>query len=273
MSSQERTNVLLIEDNPGDARLLELALRQLSEQGVRWTVVARISDALSRLQAGGFDVVITDLALPDSAGATTVTRLRNARPGIPIVVLTATQDERLHELLTGAGAAEVLEKGPVSPDKLLTVLTKATGRTGPTGRKTPRPDPTFPAGAEGEVPTAGTASIDPRALAEIRKFAGNGEGDALVREVVGMFVAQGESLVHDLVGAIRQGHADGVRATSHNLRSLCLQVGAQDLARTAGELERRGEEGDLRDAPDLGQRAQEEFRVAQAALEQALRRA
>ncbi|MEK7329506.1 MAG: response regulator, partial [Candidatus Eisenbacteria bacterium] len=75
--------VLHVEDSPGDARLLREALK-----GGRLAFEIECADTmvggLERLAAGGWDVVLLDLALPDSSGLESVSRVRAARPDVPI---------------------------------------------------------------------------------------------------------------------------------------------------------------------------------------------
>ena len=70
----EQTHVLLVEDSPADARLIQL---YLSEGNSQFTVshVERLSDGLEQLSQGGVDVVLLDLNLPDSTGLDTFTRI------------------------------------------------------------------------------------------------------------------------------------------------------------------------------------------------------
>lgn len=103
--------VLVVEDNPGDARLVELYLSE--DPGRPFTVVkaGRLSDALDILAAQHVDVVLLDLSLPDSFGLATLARLRAAAPVVPVVVLTGTNDEALALEALRQGAQDYLVKG------------------------------------------------------------------------------------------------------------------------------------------------------------------
>src|SRR5919206_605198 len=87
--------VLLIEDNPGDVRLLREALLEAGTRKFSLTVAERLEEGLTRLSEKDFDVVLLDLSLPDAEGLDTVTRAHEAAPQVPIVVLTGTDDEEL----------------------------------------------------------------------------------------------------------------------------------------------------------------------------------
>lgn len=111
--------VLLVEDDPGDARLLKEAMREstdLSEAELCWR--RDLSSGLARLEDEPPDAVLLDLRLPDSEGQDTVERTVEAAPSLPIVVLTGTGgEERAREALR-AGAQDYLVKGDVGPEEL-----------------------------------------------------------------------------------------------------------------------------------------------------------
>jgi DNA-binding response OmpR family regulator len=75
-----QTKVLLIEDNPRDARLLQELLRETGESrfAVEWK--DRLSSGMERLGRGDVDVVLLDLALPDSSALPTFQRVRREWP-------------------------------------------------------------------------------------------------------------------------------------------------------------------------------------------------
>lgn len=265
------TRVLLVEDNPGDVRLVELALQSARADGVRWSTVARLSQALEHVRTQGTDVALVDLSLPDSSGASTVARLHQAAPELPIVVMTATEDGHLEGQLRESGAVEVLQKGPLSHEQILDVLATATEK----GRG--RSDAPTGAAASPSTGSPSSASpparaVDPSALREIWKLAPSGEGAALIRQVAAEFFKQGAELLHDLGTATKRGQPAEVRAFAHTLRSLCLQVGATKLARTAAELERQGAAGDVRSSERVVGKATQEFSEAKVALEALIQR-
>ena len=91
--TDEVTQILLIEDDVGDADFLS-ELMQLETQAVfnlEWTQTLR--KGLDRLSQGVFDVVLLDLGLPDCRGLETLRRFRQAFPEVPVVVLTGYDDE------------------------------------------------------------------------------------------------------------------------------------------------------------------------------------
>jgi CheY-like chemotaxis protein len=64
----ERLRVLIVEDNPGDARLLQEVLRESRSMQIEWQHVTRLADGLAALQGGALDLVLLDLSLPDARG-------------------------------------------------------------------------------------------------------------------------------------------------------------------------------------------------------------
>jgi signal transduction histidine kinase len=108
----EALQLLLVEDNPGDARLLREVLFE-STLEFQVTAVASLGEAHRRLETGAFDVVLLDLSLPDSSGIDTVARTIALAPETPIIVLTGLDDERLALRAVMIGAQDYLVKGDI----------------------------------------------------------------------------------------------------------------------------------------------------------------
>lgn len=99
--------MLLVEDNPGDARLLREAL----PGEFHITHVERLEDAIRALSSAETDVVLLDLSLPDSHGLETCRRIRVAAPDVPVLVLTGTNDAEIAVQAVREGAQDWLTKG------------------------------------------------------------------------------------------------------------------------------------------------------------------
>jgi len=119
---------LVVEDNPGDARLLELALDGSHPARFELHVTDRIEAALRELTFRPFDVVLLDLSLPDSQGLDTVRRIHEGAPQLPIVVTTGLDDEMLGMQAVKAGAQDYLVKGQVEHIPLHQTLRHAIAR-------------------------------------------------------------------------------------------------------------------------------------------------
>src|SRR5712671_2576246 len=108
----EPLKVLLVEDNPADARLVREMLKEVSPRP-QVTHVERLRDALAHLRTQGFSAVLLDLTLPDCQGLETFVRARNEAPRAPIVVLTGIADEAIAAKAIRQGAQDYLVKGRV----------------------------------------------------------------------------------------------------------------------------------------------------------------
>ncbi|HEY2735678.1 MAG TPA: diguanylate cyclase [Polyangiales bacterium] len=117
--------LLLVEDNPGDALLF---MRQLPTQGAIVTHTTRLREALTLLQERSFDVIVTDLSLPDARGLDAVMRLQEAAPDTTVVVLTGLDDEALSLQLAECGAQDCLLKGRLDGPNLVRSLRQARER-------------------------------------------------------------------------------------------------------------------------------------------------
>jgi len=122
--------VLLIEDNPGDAGLIRKLLAEVGGATFNLEYADRLSTGLERLAAGGTNVVLLDLGLPDSQGLGTLARVRAQAADVPVVVLTAVDDRTFAMKAVQAGAQDYLVKGQVEGSSLARTLFYAIERFG-----------------------------------------------------------------------------------------------------------------------------------------------
>ncbi len=106
-------SVLLVEDNPADARIVHELLKEAGGTPVALTHAAKLHEALDYLRTRGFGAVLLDLTLPDSHGLETFVRARAGAPHAPIVVLTGLADEAVAARAVREGAQDYLIKGQV----------------------------------------------------------------------------------------------------------------------------------------------------------------
>ena len=119
MYARDRTlNVLLVEDNPGDAHLIQRLLTKSSATKHALETVDRLNAGIERCGHGSVDVVLLDLGLPDSQGFATVATMRAAVPHVPIIVLTGLNDLELAVHAVREGAQDYLVKDMVTADTL-----------------------------------------------------------------------------------------------------------------------------------------------------------
>jgi diguanylate cyclase (GGDEF)-like protein/PAS domain S-box-containing protein len=128
MSSKSFKILLLVEDNPGDARLLREMFNEEAAQKTELTHVATMGEAEKELAGRAFDIILLDLGLPDSQGLGAVRRAHLAAPRVPLVVLTGLDDESLATQALKEGAQDYLIKGQIDARGLLRALRYAVER-------------------------------------------------------------------------------------------------------------------------------------------------
>ena len=124
----EIIRVLLIEDNPGDARLVREMLVETGTNRFNLEHVERISQGLTRLSQEDFQVILLDLSLPDGHGLETVKRVCNVASHISVLVLTGLDDETLAIRAVQEGAQDYLVKGQMDGNLLMRAIRYATKR-------------------------------------------------------------------------------------------------------------------------------------------------
>ncbi|WP_414575801.1 response regulator [Anabaena sp. CCY 9402-a] len=118
--------VLLVEDNPGDAFLIQELIKEVNAVRVNLHTVEQLSEAFNLLASTAssglskcFDVMLLDLSLPDSQGIETFIKANSQAKTIPIIVLTGIDDETLALRAMQEGAQDYLVKGQVTGDLLV----------------------------------------------------------------------------------------------------------------------------------------------------------
>ena len=111
--------ILLIEDNPGDARLVEILLSESDLLNCKITNKVNLADGMAALEeADDFAAILLDLTLPDSRGFETLETLLGKYPDNNVIVLTGLQDKSLGINSVKAGAQDFLIKGAFDSDQL-----------------------------------------------------------------------------------------------------------------------------------------------------------
>jgi signal transduction histidine kinase len=103
--------ILLVEDSPSDAVLLQECLTQNSLGHFGFHHTESLAEAIRLLEAQNFDLLLLDLSLPDSTGPDTYLRARVAAPHLPIVLLTSVEDEAVGLEAVRCGIQDYLIKG------------------------------------------------------------------------------------------------------------------------------------------------------------------
>ncbi len=121
--------ILLVEDNPDDVFLIEALLAGVPDE-VRpaLATAGTLAGGLAAVAAGGVDLVLLDLSLPDSMGIETVRRFLAGGRATPVVVMTGLDDEAVAVAAVQAGAQDYLVKGAADARGLIRTLRHAMER-------------------------------------------------------------------------------------------------------------------------------------------------
>jgi PAS domain S-box-containing protein len=134
MNTENLMRVLLVEDDLGDARLVQAMLPETDAVKYEVTRTTRLSEAIACLNQAPVDIVLLDLDLPDSQGIDTVASLCKAAPDVPVVVLTGYADENTKVAAVLDGVQDFLIKGCTPADLLSRVICHAVERQAAEGR-------------------------------------------------------------------------------------------------------------------------------------------
>jgi DNA-binding NtrC family response regulator len=118
MPAKNTTRILIVDDDPYFLRVLS---RILTDEEYQVTTASCAAEAEQTLREGSFDVVISDLRLPDGDGLSILESLRRAGSSVPVVILTAYGEVDTYLAAMNAGAVEYLNK-PVRSEELLGVV-------------------------------------------------------------------------------------------------------------------------------------------------------
>ena len=122
MVMEKNIKILLIEDNLGDAYLIEEHLEEFANFSYEFKNVGTLNEALSVLKEQPYDVVLLDLGLPDSDGVNTFLSVHNKNPLIPIIILTGLNDGKIESYALKAGAHYFLVKGKTEGRLLQSII-------------------------------------------------------------------------------------------------------------------------------------------------------
>jgi diguanylate cyclase (GGDEF)-like protein/PAS domain S-box-containing protein len=123
-----KVRILLVEDNPGDARLISEMFKEQRSHTIDLTHVGTMREAEDSLVQQTPDVTLLDLGLPDAQGLEAVRRTLAVAPRVPLIVLTGLVDESLAAQVLQQGAQEHLIKGTLNPRSLMRTVRYAVER-------------------------------------------------------------------------------------------------------------------------------------------------
>ena len=122
------TTILLVEDNPGDARLIRELFRDLQGRSFDILTAESFRQAHERLKEHRVDLALVDLSLPDSHGLDTFRKLAESYPSLPQVLLTGLNDQETAIQAVREGAQDYLLKGEVDGHILIRAIDYAIER-------------------------------------------------------------------------------------------------------------------------------------------------
>ena len=128
MTSLAFTTLLVVEDNPGDARLLREMFEEAGAHRANMVQVQSMVAAERHLAENHVDVILLDLGLPDAQGLDAVQRAHGAAPDVPLVILTGLDDEQIATQALQIGAQDYLLKGQIDSRSLSRALRYAVER-------------------------------------------------------------------------------------------------------------------------------------------------
>ncbi len=114
--------ILLVEDNPGDARLIEKLLEGSIQEDFQVKWVKSIQEAAKYLKIESYEAILLDLTLPDGKGYATFQRVAKMRPELPVIVLTGWDDSNMGLQAVSEGAQDYLIKGSFEKNHLQKTL-------------------------------------------------------------------------------------------------------------------------------------------------------
>lgn len=121
------TKILLIEDNPGDARLVQEELSDVMDFFFDLTIAGMLSTGIEHIEANKTDLILLDLTLPDSTGIDTFLKIFAKAKNTPIIVLSGLKDATLAEVAISKGANDYLVKGEIDSNLLIKTIKNALG--------------------------------------------------------------------------------------------------------------------------------------------------
>lgn len=115
---RRETKILLIEDDPEDARYVRELLSEEMDCPFKVEQAGKLSEGIDRLSKGGIDIVLLDLGLPDSLGLETMVKMRPYSYRVPVVVLSGLEDIQIGVKSIQEGAQDFIVKSHLDRDHL-----------------------------------------------------------------------------------------------------------------------------------------------------------
>jgi PAS domain S-box-containing protein len=222
-----RLNILVVEDNPFNQRV---AVLKLERRGHAVKVAACGADALAALDREWFDVMLTDVQMPDMDGFDLAAEVRKREGPIgrrlPVIAMTAHAMKGDRERCLAAGMDGYVAK-PIQDAALWEEIHGLVP-------------------ADGPAPVAAADALDPAAV--LARLGGDREA---VRQLVEVFRQDCEPLMADIAAAVQVGDAGKLKVAAHTLKGMVAFFAADRATAAALALEKLGEGGDLTGATEM----------------------
>ena len=247
--------VLVVEDNPVNQAVATAMLEAL---GCQCDLASTGREALDAVARCSYDVALMDCQMPEMDGyqATRELRRRELATGAPrlkIIALTAHAMQGDSERCIAAGMDAYLAK-PYSQAQLLEVIRRPKGAL---------PKEALPRPAEDVQPVS--VGLDRRALATIRSLDNSG-GDAVLRQVIGIYLKNTPTLVQAMRCAADSGNAAALGEAAHSLKTSSFYVGAAGIGALCREIETNAKSSPSVDSAALVATLETEYPIVEQLL-------
>ncbi len=257
-----RAHVLVAEDNQVNQKV---AVRILERLGYRADVAANGLEAIEALSRIPYAAVLMDVQMPEMGGYEATAEIRRregAERRTPIIAMTANAMQGDREKALEAGMDDYVPK-PVKPDELEAVLERWISKADEDKVPAPESGDGLVEGEPEEAP------LDWSVLAGLRELQEEGEPDIL-EDLIGLFLTDAPPQLGALREAVEAGDAHSVERIAHGLKGSSGNLGAVRMSALCTELEEMERSDELKAAPELISRLEEEFGRVCAAFEEEL---
>ena len=256
--ARSRAHLLIVEDNAINQKV---AAKMLESLGYRVDVAANGLEALQALSRASYAAILMDCHMPEMDGHEATREIRRREQGTSrhtlIIALTASAMKSDREEALGAGMDDYITK-PMKREVLEEALERWIARDAEASPEE------VPAQAGSAVPTdVQGETVDYAVLEGLRDLG----GEEMLRELVEMFLDEGQSRLATLRKALEEGDAQSVERVAHTLKGNSVNMGAVRMAALCAELEDVGASGDLSRGPELLERLKAEYERVHSALE------
>ncbi|HKB02597.1 MAG TPA: response regulator [Gemmataceae bacterium] len=228
--------ILLVEDNEFNQKVARM---KLERKGHAVRVVGSGGEALTAINESAFDLMITDVQMPDMDGFVLTAAVRGREAGtrrrLPVIAMTAHAMRGDRERCLAAGMDGYVAK-PINDEELWAEIRRAMKpQTAPEPAASPKPRPPAPTGSLDEA-------------AALARVGGNVE---TLRQLVALFHQDCPTLTADIAAAVRDKNARKLQMAAHTLKGMVAFFAAERATEAALTLERLGAQGDLTGAEEV----------------------